>query len=603
MYKREDGNKIKSLKSYAVYASSSKEAYMNLGGDLNINKPYNGLYIVKNKMLVENIVEKVELEHKSYRIGNFKTLSTEVLTDDYLQYVDTANLYYEYIVQNVTIAKKIRFLNDSNILCIEYFIQNDSNNKANIKIIPMVTYKDVLSFKKSAELNFNKYVVENGIRIDLSVSENSSVVLKAEAGKFKEIDSYLNNVVHKLGLESLKEETIIEDLYIPGEFDIKLKPKAEEIFRVFVATNDFDVKDVIENEKRSARKIPKVKEEFIELKKLAIAKTNFDNEYLTSSIPSYIDVSKAYNLIENNINNVSYNKNCSNSSNIKFIIAELMKIVNAIEGQYLVFNEVKKAEERLKQVIDIVNIFKNINSINDMYEFDILKLWTMQSLYNIYNVDKTIVFRFEKYIIDETEYVKELFEKNSYKFGNLEYICLAYNLFKIYEVMFGNNKYNETISLIKEIVKIKFYDDKHKILKYSLKENESYATCEMIYSLSLAFPIVDTDIGIKILDTIFKELYTPYGLRKFSKFSDKNTGLIYPKYMAHFVIANLRQNGNSAISKKIVYNLVKELLQDIDKQVLNSCKCVYHEKGFSVDKNTLDLLTTAEIIRLYDMLT
>ena len=597
LYKKENGNDLKSLKSYSVYASSNKEAYMNLGGDLNINKPYNGLYIVKNKMLVENIVEKIEFEHKSYRLGNFKTLSTEVLTDDYLEYADTENLYYEYIVENITLAKKIRFLNDSNILCMEYFVQNDSNKKANIKIIPMITYKDVLSFKKAAELNFNKYTIENGIRIDLSVSQNSSVIIKSDGLKFKEIDSYLNNVVHKLGLESLKEETIIEDLYIPGQFDIKIKPKSEEIFRVFIAMNDFDVKYVIENERKNIRKVPKVKDEFIELRKLAIAKTNFDNEYLTSSIPSYIDVSKVHNVIDinNNINNCN--------DNIKFIISELIKIVNSIYGQYLVFKEVKKAEEKLKQIIDMIFIFENIDKFKNIFEFDLLKLWTIQVLYNIYDLDKTVVFRFEKYIENEIEYVNGLFKNNSSKFENLEYICLAYNLFKIYEVMFSNIIYNEIASSIKEIVQTKFYNSDKKVLRYNLKETEIYATSEMVYSLSLAFIVVDANIGIKILDTIFKELYTPYGLRKFSKFSDKNTGLIYPKYMAHFVKANLRQNGNSAISKKIVYNLVKELLQEIDKQVLNSCKCVYHEKGFSVDKNTLDLLTTAELIRLYDMLT
>ena len=125
----------------------------------------------------------------------------------------------------------------------------------------------------------------------------------------------------------------------------------------------------------------------------------------------------------------------------------------------------------------------------------------------------------------------------------------------------------------------------------------------MIYALSLSYQSVDGDIPIKLLDTIFKELYTPYGLRKVSKNSLNYKGIIYPKYMAHFVKANLRQNGVTYASQKISYNLVKELLLEIGKHSIDTVKSIYHEKGINIDSNSIDLLTTAEMIRLYDMLT
>ena len=588
MYKR-GSDDLESLKSYCIYLASFKDAYMNLGGDLNITKPYNGLYIVKNKMYVENVIEKIQIDHQSYRVGNFKTLSTSVSSDEFLEVADTHNLYFEYKVANVSLAKKIRFLNDSNILCIEYFVENDNDKKAIVKVIPMVTYKDVLAFKKSSELNFNKFNINNGLRIDLSVAQNSSVILKSDYAEFKEIDSFLNNVVHELNLENGKKEIVTEDLYIPGEFDIKLEPKTEKIFRVFISTIDFDIEECINNSKLKPRMLPKVQDEFVELKKLVLAKINFDNDYLTSSIPSYIDLNKFSNLT---------------NDNISFVISELIKIVNSLEGQYLIFKENIKAENKLKQVLDIIKILDKLpNLLNDNYELYLLKLWCVHMLYNIYIIDKTIAFRFESFLKKQINDINRLFKIDSDHFKKLEFVCLSFNLFKIYETMYSNIIYKEIENGIKEKINLNFYSDREKVLKYDLDENEIYATAEMIYALSLSFQIVDLDIGIKILDTVFKELYTPYGLRKYSKLSSKNKGLIYPKYMAHFVKANLIQNGNTFASKKIVYNLVKELLQDIDKQVLNSCKCVYHEKGLVVDKNSLDLLTTAEMIRLYNMLT
>lgn len=580
---------LKELKKYCIYASSDHNAYLNLGGDLNFEKPYNGLYSIKNKMFVENIVEKVEINDESHRIANFNTLSSKLNTDECLEIADTNAFYYEYSINNIYIAKKIKFLSDSNILSIEYFVSNENNKKANIKIIPLITYKDVLAIKKSDDLKFNKEQTQNGIRIDLSVLDNNSVFLKSDLGNFKEIDNYLKNVTHELNLGNEKKETIIEDLYVPGEFDIKIKPKSEAVFRIYISNTDFNINDCILDESKSIRKKPKIKDEYVELKKLSKAVINFDNDNLTSSIPSYIDVTNMSNYLD--------------SKSAVFAINELIKIVNSLEGQYIVFKNMKKAIDKLKNIIAIINIIDKNKDISNIYEFNLLKLWAIECINKIYESEKGITNDFEKYIRNVVVLLHKQVEENSKFLNNLEYICLAFNTFKIYENMYDNLIYTQITELLKKNISDKFYVPSVKILKSNMYEGNLYASADMIYALSLSYSIVESDMGANILDTIFKELYTPYGLRKYSKISDKNDYLIYPKYMAHFVKANLKQNGVTNVSKKIAYNLVKELLQEIDKTVLNSCKCVYHEKDIDIDKNSLDLLTTAELIRLYHMLT
>ena len=125
----------------------------------------------------------------------------------------------------------------------------------------------------------------------------------------------------------------------------------------------------------------------------------------------------------------------------------------------------------------------------------------------------------------------------------------------------------------------------------------------MLYAFSLSYPCISSELSIKVLDTIFKELYTPYGLRIVPKTYVDSKGAIYPKYMSYFVKANLRQNGFTRASQKIAYNLVKDLYQEMDKYVNGGIKKVYNEKGINIDSVSYDLLTNAEIIRLYDMLT
>lgn len=183
-----------------------------------------------------------------------------------------------------------------------------------------------------------------------------------------------------------------------------------------------------------------------------------------------------------------------------------------------------------------------------------------------------------------------------------------YNAIKIYQNILSNKKQEDSTTYdlqeeIQDIVNHKFWIEEKRILKENLDDNEHFAKISMIYTLSLSYPVLTNEIGIKLLDTIFKELYTPYGLREYSKFSKASNGLIYPKYMAHFVKANLRQNGVTRASQKLAYNLVKELLQDISKYINGGVRKIYSEKGVLVDNLCYDILTNSELIRLYNMLT
>ena len=159
-----------------------------------------------------------------------------------------------------------------------------------------------------------------------------------------------------------------------------------------------------------------------------------------------------------------------------------------------------------------------------------------------------------------------------------------------------------TLEELKIKIDKKFWNEDKRVMKKNLDEDEIYANIDMLYTISLSYPCIIDSIRFKLLDTVFKELYTPYALREYSKNSSKNTGLIYPKYMAHFVKANLRQNGVTRASRKIAFNLAKELLLDLNKYVNCGIKKVYSEKGYNIDTLPYDLLTNAEIVRLYDML-
>ena len=71
--------------------------------------------------------------------------------------------------------------------------------------------------------------------------------------------------------------------------------------------------------------------------------------------------------------------------------------------------------------------------------------------------------------------------------------------------------------------------------------------------------------------------------------------------MSHFIKANLRLTGITRASQKIAFNLVKELLQDVGKYINGGTKKIYSDKGISIDSMSYDVLTNAEMVRLYHM--
>ncbi|MEG1009158.1 MAG: hypothetical protein RSF67_04995, partial [Clostridia bacterium] len=107
----------------------------------NVTKPYNGLYIYKDKLLISNISEKIEINNNIYNISNY-TNSKSINKLEYLSDIDFDNNIFKYDIEYLNFQKKIIYLEDD-ILKIEYTIENNCNDDAIFKIIPYVTYRDV----------------------------------------------------------------------------------------------------------------------------------------------------------------------------------------------------------------------------------------------------------------------------------------------------------------------------------------------------------------------------------------------------------------------------------------------------------------------------
>ena len=600
-YKREINNYEQARQIEYSLTDNSKICFCTTG-TLYTKKPYHGMYIKNGRVLLENMVETFDVDGNIYRVVEIDTNSKDMNTKEYLTSIDLEKNYFEYNFSDLSYSKRFSFVENEGILCIEYTIKNMLRTNVKFKVVPLITYRDFYNMKNNSMLKFNQRDTDDGTFISISVLKQENLALKSDKMNWVADNNVLRGVKHELVNTDLKKEIYFEDLAICGHFEADIKGLSETKLYVFCSCKEFNLEninvlDVFNNiETRNKNATFDVDESFIELQDLAksMINSNMKDRMITTLPYSRFFDSKYINLIHS-----------LNDKELEKDIDELIDIIRAVEGKYLYFKRVKEAKVTVLNVYKIIKELSKIELKDELKEkYNILRLWYIEAVNRILQKEG----RIELYMDSIKEILYNLIEPENRAtcFKSIEVTALMLNAIKVYLNILTwigdtDKQFEIQETYFKNLIENEFWIKEKNIMKRRIDEEESYANIEMIYTLSLSFPCVSDDIPNKLLDSIFKELYTPYGLRTISKYSPNYDGLIYPKYMAHFIKANLRLTGITRASQKIAYNLVKELLQDVGKYVNGGTKKVYSEKGVSIDGMSYDILTNAEMVRLYHM--
>lgn len=569
--------------------------------------PYHGLYInqrIKNdEIYLSKMIEIIEIGKDKYYIDDYKTSEKKYGGVENLEIFNSYPVpTYIYEFPGVRLTKKIKLVQDKKILVVEYKIENDTQKMVKLTVRPCVTKRDLFGVKRASNLKFTEVFNSTATKICLSISENIYLYLKSKNMKYDRKEDYIRGINYDYMSSDGNLKTYVEDLYIPGNFEAVTKSLNTNTYAICVMQQDDDAQSInsmdIETDtiQSIGDKIIKINENYDELKALA----------LTAYLFNYIDEeSKSMVLLES----IPYIK--ENDDYIKNIIA-------AIEGNYLILGRFKEAKKILESMKNKLIREKELLNNLDRCEAELLYVEALNRYVQRLRCDKIEIRELYQYIKDVIEgYInksdKEVFMDDDYllQVNSKKYIkinALWYNALKVlefFEEKFVENsdKTHELAKKVQESIIESFYDDISSTMKYELKE-KAFANFDMIYTLSLSYPVVtDEKIFMKLVDTAFKKLYTPFGMRISEKNSYLYDGYTYPHLMVHFLKANLRQMGVTRATQKLAYNLVKEILQEINKDAIGSVKYKYSEQTKKSYGYFASSLTNAEIIRAYDMLT
>ena len=600
-YKREMNNYDRAKNLEYSFSDNEKLCFC-MSGTLKSSKPYHGMFIKDSKVLLENLVETFNIDNNMYKIVELDTKTKELSTQDCLVSVDLESNLFEYSFHNIHYSKRFAFDKENGLLCVEYNIDNNNKSDIEFKVIPLITYRDYQNMKNSSMLKFNQRETEDGTVVALSVVHQENLAIKSDVMSWQNEDNILRDVKHETITPDYKKQVYFEDLVICGNFTSLIKGQSKAILHVYISYKDIDIgkintEDIFANiENRNKDITFGVDENFIELMDLSKSILNTQNETaLISSLPYRREFNSSYIEKIKELNNKQVSQD----------IDELIDIVRSVEGQYIYYKKIKEAKNVVLTAYKCIKEYSKLELDEDvLYKLNVLKLWYIESVNRILQKEG----RIELYMDSIKDILYNFVDGDNRirYFKTIEISTLMLNAIKIYLnilTWIGDTDKQMEIQeqYFTKLIENEFWIKEKNIMKRNLKDNEHYACVEMIYALSLSFPCVSGDIPNKILDSVFKELYTPYGLRSTSKFNPNYDGIIYPKYMAHFIKANLRLTGITRASQKISFNLVKELLQDVGKYINAGTKKIYSEQGVAIDSFGYDLLTNAEMVRLYHM--
>lgn len=569
--------------------------------------PYHGLFIKqeenKDEVYLSKVIEQIKIGSKVHSISD---ITTNEETYGGSEYLEEFNRYpvpsFKYNIDNlVSIEKKYVFSLYKNVLCINYDIENLTSSTSNIKILPLVTKRSLLSTKRESMLKLNSDKIPDGFKVMLSMLDKKSIYLQSATSKVHEKQHYISGIRYNYSINPDDEKLYLDDLYVPGYFEYNVKGKSKLNIQIYVSCESVDLTDknicfenlyekVLEKEKMVTLGID---ENFFELKSLAIS----------ASYLNYIDNTNKKFVLLKSLPNIATGG------------ADLADVISSVHGNYILLKKYKEAYRILGSIKYRLEKEKIEWTKQEYYQTLFTYIEALNKYINSDGATQEEKHHFNEYIKEKIEEIVKLSDSDKIyddsfiiTFDNKRHLLINiywYNALKIYvNNISGSNMMSKIYNMaerLKDNLIRTFFDETNKVLKYEASE-EAYASADMLYAMDLSNPLIYDKIAMMVIDTAFKELYTPYGIRKFSVKSGRYDGYVYPHLMATFVNANLRQNGVTRATQKIAFNLVKELLQEINKETVGTVKYKYEEKTKKAYGMPINSLTNSEIIRLYNML-
>jgi predicted glycogen debranching enzyme len=564
---------------------------------------YHGLLIasfnppVQRHLILSKIDESISIEGREYNLYSFITPDYIMRGYHYLQRFALDPLpRYIFSVEDVFIEKKIALVQRENIVVIVYKVLNGISD-IRLKLALLVNYRDYHQNSSRNHMAFTQKPFENSVVIN-PYNLELDINIYCDGGRFvKEDDCWFYNMYYPV--EAERGLHAVEDHYIPGYFEVELKPGENRTISVIAAAgrqiSDFDAEGLINSEEKRIQKIMddsgfkdsfalqlvRASDDFIVYRKSTDAKT------IIAGYPWFTDWGRDTMIALPGITLVTGRFEDARQilyTYSKYIKNGLVPNIFPDSGEKPYYNSV----DAPLWYFEAVN--KYIEYTGD-YEF--IKQ-------NIYKVLKSIIH----FYINGTEFNIKMDKDFLITAGNektqltwmdakvddwvvtprhgkaVEINALWYNALRIIARLAGRfgedaNEYENIAREVKTSFEGAFWNETGQFL-YDVVNGEhknDMLRPNQILAISLSYPVIGGDKAQKVVDRVRKDLYTAYGLRSLSPYSEKyrgtyagdrysrdgayHQGTVWTWLLGHFITAYTRVYGHTREGRQMALRFIQ----------------------------------------------
>ncbi len=143
---------------------------------------------------------------------------------------------YNYDLGNVQVNKTVFIPKNKNIVVVTYKLTNRNNSEAKVKIYPLLTcrYYHTVVYQNKVPLNFT--LKSEGALFQVTFQRpQATIVCRISDGEFKEKINWVNHIHYRD--ELLRGEADVDDCFQPGYFEVQVPANLEKEFAVTCAIN------------------------------------------------------------------------------------------------------------------------------------------------------------------------------------------------------------------------------------------------------------------------------------------------------------------------------------------------------------------------------
>ncbi|WP_069649897.1 amylo-alpha-1,6-glucosidase [Caloranaerobacter ferrireducens] len=583
----------------------------------NIRK-YHGLLNVslippiKRYLLLSKIDETLEIEEKKYKL--FANQFIGKIDDGYLRLRRFSNYpipKFIYGVNDITISKELAMEYGKNTVAIVYRV-NTGSKKVRMTFTPYVNFRDHHDISKIGSFKYNQSyengtlkLTEESTGLNLKINSNC----KYEVNEDWSLPMFYKNERDR-GLES------IDFHFIPGVFSYEMEPYKKYTI-TFLATIEDSVEytseEIIENEKkRRTELINKAGYSHPFLKNLVLASDNFivkrastKTKTIIAGYPWFTDWGRDTMIAFTGFTLTT--KRFDDAKDILLTFTRYIKdgiipnmfpdentppLYNTADGTLWFFYAVYK-------YLEYTNDLKTIKEMIYPHLESIIRHHIKGTINNIYMDDDGLLSAGDEGTQLTWMDVKVGDWVVTPRHGKaVEINALWYNALKIIEEIsnklgYNGSQYGELAEKTKKSFGEKFWNDKGKYL-YDVIQNGKPVDMlrpNQILAVSLPFSILNREKEKLIVEKVYEELYTPYGLRSLSRRHKEyigkyggdvlkrdgayHQGTVWAWLIGPFVEAYVKVNNNSKESKLNAKYMLEEFYYHMKDACIGSISEIF----------------------------